>query len=210
LFLPAFKQADALSEYDKRISSMTDLNNFDGEELVALAHAALNQQNFDSALEKLKRVLAGPNPPGDAVALTAQLYAQLGLYAKAEKLYRRYVDANPMAINERFQLGLTYVGMGKSNEALQLWEKVLAEVPNHIPTLYYKAFVMAQTGKLAEAKTILDSFLAFLPADNPYFANARQLLQAIAASTPAKPPAGNGTPIAANVAKGFEPYRTEK
>lgn len=197
---------------------MAKFDTFDPEELLALARAALERNEFESALEKLKHLMEGANPPADAIALSARLYAQLGLYARAEKLYQRYLKTNPKAITEQFQLGLAQVGAGRPAEALQVWDGLLKEEPNHIPTLYYRALVLAQTGKAGEAKAILDHILKWIPVENPYFNAAKQLLNAIlatvgvaqsAAPPPSVTPSGNGPAKTPPRPVPPDPYRTE-
>ncbi|MBI3900298.1 MAG: tetratricopeptide repeat protein [Gammaproteobacteria bacterium] len=159
----------------------TKVEQFDAVELFAFARLAVDRGDLEDALFKLKQVLATVDPPADAIALAAMVYARLRLFDRAEKLYERYLEKHPNAVLERFQLGMTYYDGGKPVPALEAWEKVLKDQPRHPPALFYKALLLAQTGKTGDAKQMLDVLLKSAPADNLYFGRAKELLQALEA-----------------------------
>ena len=153
-----------------------DLEN---DELLALARHDIERGELESALSKLKQILASDDVPTEAPSITARLYAQLGLFERAQALFQQYIDANPTSLVERFQLGMTYLDAGHPQEALEIWEAVLNEQPIHPPALFYKGLVLAQSGKIADAKQCLETLMHSAPADNLYFGRAKELLQAI-------------------------------
>lgn len=159
----------------------TTSDELDSAELLALARLAIERNDIESALIKLKKVIAASEPPIEAVSMAARVYAQLGLFERAEKLYEQYLDKHPDAVVERFQLGMTRFDSGKPAQALETWERVLKEQPVHPPALFYKSLALAQSGKTGEAKQILDGLLKSIPADNLYFGRGKELLQAIEA-----------------------------
>jgi tetratricopeptide (TPR) repeat protein len=161
----------------KSTSSATDA--FEADELVALAKLDMDCGNVEAALGKLKQVLANPEPLPEAQAMAARIYAQLGLFDRARVLYQAYIQTNPAAITEKFQFGMTHLDAGQPNEALAIWEGVLKEFPTHPPALFYKALVLAQQGKPADAQQTLDILLKSAPADNLYFGRGKELLQSI-------------------------------
>src|SRR5687768_13252760 len=152
---------------------------FDNAELLALARLAVERGDLESALGKIKPVIADADASADALSLAARLYAQLGLYDRAEKLYERFLEKHPAASVERFELGMTHLDGGKPTQALEIWEKLLKDQPTHPPALFYKSLVLAQSGKAAEAKQGLDILLKSAPSDNLYFGRGKELLQAI-------------------------------
>lgn len=152
---------------------------FEADELVALARLDLDRGNVEAALAKLKQVLAGSEPLPEAQALAAKIYAQLRLFDRARPLYQAYLQSNPGAVTEQFQLGMTHFDSGKQKEALAVWESLLKEYPTHPPALFYKALVLAQQGKTADAKQSLDILLKSAPADNLYFGRGKDLLQTL-------------------------------
>ena len=162
-----------------KVIKKTDEVLFDDDELLALAKHDLDKGEVESALFKLKQVLVSDEPLDEARTMAARIYAQLGLFERAQGLYEEYIAKNPGAVLESFQLGMTFFDMGRVEEALSHWDKVLDKEPVHPPSLFYKGLVLAQLGKVADAKQSLDTLLKSAPADNLYFGRARELLQAI-------------------------------
>ncbi len=174
---------------------------FDSEELLALARLALERKDVEGALSKLKKILGAGSLSAEAISLGARIYAQMGLFGRAEKFYEQFLAKNPRAVAERFLLGMTRLDAGRPGDALEVWSALLKEHPGYPPAMFYKSLALAQTGKTGEARTGLDLLLKSIPAGNPYFGHAKELLQAIesgaaavqaagtSGATPAAPPA---------------------
>jgi tetratricopeptide (TPR) repeat protein len=111
--------------------------------------------------------------------MAARLYAQLGLWERAKPLFQRYIEAEPKAMNEVFQLGMVHFDAGEVKEALAIWSGLLKDHPTHPPALFFTALAHSQTGQIAEARHGLDVLLKSAPADNLYFNRGKELLQAI-------------------------------
>ena len=166
----------------------TDL---EADELLALARHDIERGELESGLRKLKQILAGSNPLAEAQSVAGRLYAQLGLFERAQALFQSYLQTNPDSVVERFQMGMTHLDAGQQQEALAIWEQLLHDHPVHPPALFYKGLVLAQAGKVPEAKQSLDILMKSAPADNLYFGRAKELLQAIdAGGRPSMPPEG--------------------
>lgn len=185
------------------------LENFDSDELLALARRALENNDLEGGLLKLKKVIAETNPPDEALTMGASVYAQLKLFDRAEKLYQRYLEKNPKAFLERFQLGMTRFDSGKPAEALKVWDEVLKEKPEFPPALFYKGLALARTEKFNEAKMVLDHVVKTVPADNLYFNRAKELLQAIDAGQSQAAPKAAKSEAKAGIPAPPDPYRTE-
>ena len=159
---------------------MKDQNiSFESDELIALASLDIERGNVEDALLKLKQVLADKNPPIEASAMAARLYAQLGLFERAKNLFKVYLDNKPDAIVESFQFGMAHFDAGESSEALSIWDSVVKKDPVNPPALFYRGLVLTQLNKQADAKQSLDTLLKSTPADNLYFSRAKDLLNAI-------------------------------
>lgn len=158
---------------------MTDLQGFTSEELTALARIDIEQGRLDHALARLKRVLAGHEPPADAIGMAARLYARLGLVDQAQPLYRQYLSMRPGSLEEEFQLGMLQFNRGEADAAMALWEGTLRRDAVFPPSLYYCAVVLKEKGRLAEARRNLDVLLRTAPVDNLYFERSKDLLHAI-------------------------------
>lgn len=152
---------------------------FDLDELVALARQDIERGVLDQALRKLKQVLMDKNPPSEALTIAARLYAQLGLFSRAAVLYQRFLETNPGAVTETFQLGMTQFDAGHTNEAMKIWDGLLREYPTHPPALFYKGLVLARQGQATDAKHVIEILMKSTPMDNLYFGRGRELLQTI-------------------------------
>lgn len=152
---------------------------FDADELLALARQDLEKNQLDGALEKLKSILAGPQPAPEAIAMAARTYAQLGLFIRAQELFRRYLAVNPQALTEQFQLSMTHFNNGEIQAAQAMWEAILKQYPTHPPALFYNGLSLAQQGNTLEAKRNLEILLQSAAADNLYCGRGKELMQSI-------------------------------
>jgi tetratricopeptide (TPR) repeat protein len=152
---------------------------FEADELLALARLDIEGGKLDEALWKLKQVLTETTPPAEALAMAARLYAQLGLWERAKPLFQRYIEAEPKAMNEIFQLGMVNFDGGAVKEALAIWAGLLKDHPTHPPALFFTALAYSQTGQMTEARHGLEVLLKSAPADNLYFTRGKELLHAI-------------------------------
>ena len=151
----------------------------DREELFALARTDLEANRIEQALIKLKQVISGKDAIIEALPFTARVYGQLGLVEKARACYQRYLEANPKAVLESFELGVTYFEAGEKKEAKLLWDRLLENAPTHPPTLFYSGLLAAQEGRLPDARRNLDVLFKSTPSDNLYVSRGRELLNDI-------------------------------
>jgi len=151
----------------------------DNEELLALANLDMEQKRADQALIKIKYVLKSDKGNADALAMGARIYAQLRLFDKAKNCFKQYLEINPDSTVDKFQYGMVHFDSGDHDKALSIWNELLDKQPTHPPALFYKGLVQAQANDLANARSTLSILLQSAPADNLYFGQAKELLQAI-------------------------------
>ena len=189
-----------------------NIEHFDSDELLALARLSLERNDVEGALLKLKKIIDAGDPPADAIGLGARVYAQLGLYDRAGKLYERFLQAHPKAFLEQFQLGMTRFDAGRPDEAIKIWDEVLKDRPDYPPAVFYKALALAQSERAADAKLLLERLLKSVSVDNLYFGRSKELLQAIESGASVQKSTGKGqnggtkSPVRGAPA---DPYRTE-
>ena len=164
------------------VSSSLFSENLEADELLALARIDIEKEQLENGLRKLKQVLSIPDPIPEALAMAARLYAQIGLLPRAKHLFERFLQQNPHAINEQFQLGMVHFDGREISEAKQIWEKILATTPTFPPALYYLGLLNAQQNQLADARRHLEVLLKSVATDNFYFERSKELLQSIDAS----------------------------
>jgi tetratricopeptide (TPR) repeat protein len=156
-----------------------DLSLFDVHELLALAQDDIDNKRFSEALFKVKTALAMPKPPNDLLAVAAKLYGQLRLFDKAKALFNRYLEQEPQATHERFQLGMVHFDNGETEAALTIWGHLLEQHPVHPPARYYSALANSKIVDWIAAQKHLDILLKSVAADNMYFGMGKELLTAI-------------------------------
>jgi tetratricopeptide (TPR) repeat protein len=152
---------------------------FDNEELIALARLDVEKGDLESGLSKLKQVVKSKDDVPEAKTMLARLYAQLGLFDKAQEFYQSFLDDNPDALVESFQFGMTYFDSGERNRAIDIWNGVLEKNPVFPPALYYKSVALMQEGQSADAKISIEKLLQSAPSDNLYFGKAKELIDGI-------------------------------
>lgn len=151
----------------------------ESDELLALARVDIEKGELEQALRKLKIVASSSEPDPEAIAMTARLYAQLGLLDRAKMLFEQYLVLHPDALNERFQLGMVHFDNHQPSEAANLWGQVLASFPTHPPALHYMGLLSAQQNRIPDARRHLEVLLETAPSDNLYFQRSKDLLKAI-------------------------------
>ena len=154
---------------------------FDHDELIALAQHDMAQGRLEGALAKLKRVVQADSAPIHSLAMTAKLYAQLGLFTRSKVLYERYLvtDAHSDEIN--FELGMIHFDSSDAGTALRIWSELLDRTPTYPPALFYSALALSGDGRLGEAKRHLDVLLHSAAEDNLYYGRGKDLLRSIEA-----------------------------
>lgn len=186
-------------------SDRSDIS-LDAQELLALARIDMERGALEPALQKIKRLIADPEASSEALALAGRLYAQLGLWDRAEKMFQKYLALEPNAVTETFQLGMVHLDAGRRSEALKIFEDLLKRQPIHPPALFYRALSLVQEGQISSARQALDLLLKSIPADNLYFGRGKELLQSLDA---ARPPAATTPATDARAGLTKDVYRTE-
>lgn len=158
-----------------------DMTMLDNDELLALAKLdlAYNPTRLDDALCKIKRILASKTPVTEAYAIAGRIYAQLNLYDKAKSAFQSYLDKQPDALAETFQLGMVNYDQGENDTAARIWSALLERDPTFPPALFYMALIHANNNVFDQARHSLDILLKSAATDNLYFGRGRELLKQI-------------------------------
>lgn len=150
---------------------------FDLDESLALARHEIESKQYASALGRLKALAQESPPSAQAVLLLARLHGQLGLPERAQAGFERYLELEPAAVHERFELGVSLFEQGQVERALQAWGRVLEQVSTYPPALYFSAVAHAQTGARSQAEQLLQALLQSTAVDNMYHERGRELAQ---------------------------------
>ena len=157
------------------------------QEMLAVARSHIDNERLEDALRNLKPLISGPEVLTEALPLAARVYAQLRLTDLAQDCYRRYLAVHRGAVQESFELGITYFERGESQRAEELWNEILAREPAHPPTLFYSGLLAAGAGRTGAARGHLQALVESCPADNLYVDRGRKLLIEIERGAVASP-----------------------
>lgn len=152
---------------------------YDVVELAALAGMDVEAGRLDKALEKLKVANQRTDRTPEIDAQLARIYAQLRLYAKSIEHFKRFLNVQPSAELERFQLGMVYFDTADFPAAIKIWDGVLSHNPAHPPALFYRASARLKQDQLEEARRDLDVLLKSVATNNLYFGRGKELLEAL-------------------------------
>lgn len=150
----------------------------DSEELLALAKKDIGAGQLEAGLGKLKQAVI----LGDLIeahSLIARLYAELGLFAKAKHHYGVFLQENPTAELEAFQLGMAELDSGDEQAAIAQWGRLIDISPIYPPALYYRALLLHKNQKVEEARRDIEVIAKAVPHDNLYYKQAHELLAAM-------------------------------
>jgi tetratricopeptide (TPR) repeat protein len=84
-----------------------------------------------------------------------------------------------VSIAELLQLATVQFNAGSVDHALGLWQRVLEVHPEHPAALFYSGLALARTGRLSEARGVLQMLVSTAPTDNVYLQPTMQLSAAI-------------------------------
>lgn len=150
---------------------------YDVEELLALARMDLEKNSYQESLWKIKLAMKKCKQGEEAYALAGRVYAQIGLYEKANVAYQAFIDHNPDATLERFQLGMSLFDSGEIEQAQKNWESLLEISPVYAPALYYMAVSYLHTDNIDLTRSYSATLLSSVEPDNYYYGLTQQLLE---------------------------------
>lgn len=116
--------------------------NLDSEELVHLAIRASEYNDNEEAILKLKRAINQTPDNANAHFMLGAIYAELGLYERAQELFKASLELNPDLTIAAFQSGLLQLSSGQIEEAKQSWSHLDSLNKDHY-------FVLFKQGMLA-------------------------------------------------------------
>jgi hypothetical protein len=157
------------------------------QEMLAVARFQIEHERLEEALRNLKPLITGPEVLMEALPLAARVYAQLRLTELAQDCYRRYLSVHQGAVQESFELGITYFERGENQRAEELWQQILEREPAHPPTLFYSGLLAAGAGRTGAARDHLQALVRSCPPDNLYVDRGRELLKEIESGAVASP-----------------------
>ncbi|HRC87477.1 MAG TPA: tetratricopeptide repeat protein, partial [Thermoanaerobaculia bacterium] len=137
------------------------------EAVCELAQLNLQIQQLDRArplLEKCQQL-----QPGDSNTLLAlaNLYFDTKEWALARDRYQEYLKTDPGNPDVRTDLGVSFLNLGDSKQALQIFEQVQSEHADHWASLYNQVVVLAfHLHDMPAARAALERLRKLAPSGN--------------------------------------------
>lgn len=158
-------------QYEEAITSFLKVIETDDSQPVVwanLASAYHRMDNLDKALEAYDKALE--LDPGNSSYLQnkGSIYAALGEPAKARELYEQAASSsaqlNPKdaAINY-YNMGVTYINAGQSQEAADALKKAIELDPDHAESHYQLGITLIGLGNMEEAISYLKKYIEISP-----------------------------------------------
>lgn len=131
-----------------------------------LGAAALQIGNISTAQTSLERfVQKRPNDSRGCLALGLTLAAQRDQIDNARRQMSRCLEIDPANVEARYQLGLSYKAQGDNDRAIQYFEDVVKQAPNHVSALRDLGALYLQADAGAKARELLERAASLDPKD---------------------------------------------
>jgi hypothetical protein len=132
---------------------------FDGEDFLFHLYrgSELLQDNCVSeAKEELELALRVQPQDIEGQGLLGVVYFRLGLYPRAQEIYRDIIRVRPEEISPRVNLALCYLKTGQSQLARECLEEVTTRVPDHVRAWGYLGLVHERLADFEKARAAFD------------------------------------------------------
>lgn len=135
------------------------------------AHEALailygNEKNYAEAIVHAEKALVHKPDSRTLKQVSYDAYKALGDQAKAEAMFQQLIAGDPKAMSSQlFNQGSEAFNAGKTQEALDLFEKSLQADPTNARAHYQLGLCYVNLDQKAKAKEHLQKFIALAPTD---------------------------------------------
>ncbi len=142
-----------------------------------VTHPELSPQQR-AQLEQLQQRLSRDSNDLGAVLQLANVYYDLGRFAEAVPLYRRYLQADPGQAEVRIDYAYALFASGAEEDGIAELRRVLERFPDHPIALFNLGILQAQRGELHAARQSLSELIRLHPT-LPIAQRARQALHVL-------------------------------
>jgi len=125
----------------------------------------MHQEDFDAAIEILKKMVADNPKDANAFYLLGLAYMKKQEYPEAIESLTKVVELTPSFAGAFHQLGLCYQQQNDKEKALQYFEKALELDPNNGDTLYNTGLILFGLNHVPEALANFEKALKLSPED---------------------------------------------
>lgn len=111
--------------------------------------------SLDQLGGRAKEVLTDPAPNAELLHELARQARLFRDYALADTLLSRCLEIAPERVESRFLLARTQSDLGRAERAVQMYQEVLTQAPNHQKATYNLGLLMRRAGNLRQAEVLL-------------------------------------------------------
>ena len=159
-------QLGNLAEAEKSLIQCIQLNPDFVEAEIALSTVFHFQQDFTSAIERLKNVIQQHNGNYQALYALGNVQKDAGDYLGALDSFEKAVDLAPQWVEARSNLAATLHYLGRVSEAVAQLRKALEIDPSNLDLQRNLAITLVSAGDVKDAGAIIGRVLAIQP-ENP-------------------------------------------
>jgi tetratricopeptide (TPR) repeat protein len=132
---------------------------------IEAATEKIRAQDYDGALEILKKALQAEAKNVNALYLSGLSYAKKKMYPEAKANLEEIIGLTPDFAPGHFQLGVCYQQTGEKEKALAQYREVIRLDPKNLDNYFNAALILVEMNKTAEALEYCTIILATRPDD---------------------------------------------
>jgi tetratricopeptide (TPR) repeat protein len=125
----------------------------------------MRQEDFDAAVEILKKMVADNPKDANAFYMLGIAYTKKQAYPEAIEALTKVTELSPSFAGSFHQLGLCYQQQNEKEKALQYFEKALERESNSVDTLYNAGLILFELNRVPEALAHFENALKLSPED---------------------------------------------
>jgi tetratricopeptide (TPR) repeat protein len=156
----------SLKDFDKAIYYFQkELELKPDAEGYSLAMAYMEQGNMEQATAIYDKIIQSDSTNSWPYADQGLIFNSFGMSNKAISLLKKALEIEPDNVWHYIGLAGVYVELGKPDQAITLYQKGIELVPEFIMYSLNYSFLLSLSGRIQEAREVLDKFAGKLPAD---------------------------------------------
>jgi len=134
------------------------------------------QETLQKGIHHFEEALRIDPADADCLFSLGRIYLKIHEYEKSEQYLRRYLQANPNAMDGNYYLTIACMELGKYELALETVQLLQVERPDSLQIRMLKAEILEKLQRFDQAEEIYQHALTLQPNDPDFYANFARLL----------------------------------
>ena len=161
----SYRAEDNLPMAIESLEKASELAPNDTKILLTLSQTQYAAGNKAAAIDELKKVVDFEPDNATAIQVLTEMLVAEGRLDESKEYMARLPDDVKLDPNALLNVGIDHYNAGEIEEALQQFDKVVAENPEMAEAYYYRGLVYLGKGENDTARADLEKFLALDPAN---------------------------------------------